>query len=622
MSTPNPKAAQAIAWGLTPLPLIASDDPKRRKRPRAEAWQSRTFKPSDWRPGEGIGLRLGKQPNGLHLYCLDIDSHTDKQDAPAYLRGILNIIPRTLADRLFTARSTGGAGRYIMFYTQHELPNGLFFNRHNHKAGEFLGEGRQVVYPEAERWLQGSLDSIPVLDDTELDQLLTACRYQPSHTHTVSGEAVAIEVDDEAVRYWRNNIGHLLNKEGLPKALRSGQTYNILTGAEPVTDDSQARYNVIRGLMFVGYDDPEIIALALHFCAWGRHGQALYADIVRCIFKENIKQPDRRIYKRPIPRGAPPAVAAAMQPGTPKKERGRPQRLTAEGLFQWYLSQLDAGDLVLLTRAEVAAELKVSAALIEKLERELRQAGRIAREVNSSRRRSWVRVLSGILNTESAPEVVAYKESSPPAEIPHQDAVNAPNDTIPIEETRFVLSPSAEPVATEPEQPDLAFDWSAIPEGRRKRGRRVPLHDPPTVADLPELRRRAKTTRGAARTAKFRGIDSQANLLLREALGYERTIAALEAEIAALQPPIAFDMPLSQASVPATRGIDPQRVPSKGPAGFSERDEAHASIARDLLSWGRFSNAAQMAREIADPTYRAEVLHDIRTAQHAQGVTP
>ncbi|HEY0738178.1 MAG TPA: hypothetical protein VGD69_24890, partial [Herpetosiphonaceae bacterium] len=387
-SPANLTPADLIALNFQPIPLF-----KGTKIPRPKAWQSRSFQPDDWQPREGIGLRLGYQEQtGLYLYCLDLDSHTEHQNAERFLRRIFRRLPAALRAHLFTAISTGGAGRYIMFLCRVELANGLVFDR-KIRAGEFLGAGRHVVCPTPDRWLQNKLTGLSILDDQDLDLLLGACGYRPSHT-SKSGETQPIEINDRLIAYWTQHIDHLMGKDGYPKWLKPrSQTYRTITGSYRSGDPSQDRYNVVRGLMMHGYDDPQIVALTLHFCAWNRTGRALYTDILRCIAKEKERQPNRWIYT-----GAASGRQTTAQPierSTPRPA-GRPTAYTPETYLDALCDLLDAGDHVFKTRKERAQALSCSVSTVDRVERRLIAKGKIERGTSKDRSRSWVRVLGAI----------------------------------------------------------------------------------------------------------------------------------------------------------------------------------------------------------------------------------
>jgi hypothetical protein len=466
--------AELIALGYVPIPIDG-------KIPSRKAWQTRTFAPGDWLPGEGVGLRMGEQEQtGLYLYCLDLDSRTEQQNADQFLRRIMRQLPRTLAARLFTARSTGGAGRYIMFLCRVELPNGLLFNRKGIRAGEFLGDGRHVVCPAPERWLQNKLTGLSILDDQDLDLLLGACGYRPS---CKSGDTEPIEVSDKQIAYWTRNLDRLIGAHGYPNRLkRHSQTYRTLAGTYTSGDASQDRYNVIHGLLMHRYGPARTAALALHFCAWNRSGRALYDDVLRCIDKvidqhpEYLSEGDR---EQPIERPAP-------------RPAGRPAAYTPETYLDTLRGLIDAGDLVLLTRKERAQALGCSVATVDRVERVLLSEGKIERGTSRDRARSWVRVLGAIKTP--APSTQNHADpvlSDDPAARPVRSTAKPQSvrgACTPLEGTRLLSNPPAAP-ATAPSPAGWHTPPCPFPTEREpSTGPALPLNllGDPTLAPAPE----------------------------------------------------------------------------------------------------------------------------------------
>ncbi|HSH83381.1 MAG TPA: hypothetical protein VLA19_33020 [Herpetosiphonaceae bacterium] len=168
--------AQAIELGLTPIPLSSFGD---RKKPARNEWQKEQFSPDDWKAGESVGLRTGLQRDGTYLYCLDYDHRPEQDiDAPSLFAADWRRIPEATRAKLTTAKSTSGRGRYIILRARREVRSRKILDEHGRKIGDFLGPGKQVVAPTRERIIQGSLATIPLLDDNELDAVLDAIRYQ------------------------------------------------------------------------------------------------------------------------------------------------------------------------------------------------------------------------------------------------------------------------------------------------------------------------------------------------------------------------------------------------------------------------------------------------------------
>lgn len=247
-------AADLIAAGFVPVPSCSRTRLKARKIPAkgTDGWEASTFTPEAFEKEHGVLLRLGLQPNGLYLYALDLDSHGATQDAWKFLNWIHFKLDESLWWRFFEAKSTGG-----------------LYN-HNGKAGEFLGQDKLVVYPDDERCIQGSLSTIPVLDDDSVDALLVAAGYRTSE----QGAYPITDLEEPA------DLGTVAaNERQLIErclyVLKPGITRDLITGNRPITNASGARFTCIRGFMFYGFSNAEIEVLAEHFCAWNRSGAKL-----------------------------------------------------------------------------------------------------------------------------------------------------------------------------------------------------------------------------------------------------------------------------------------------------------------------------------------------------------
>lgn len=174
--------SEAIALGFDPIPLRAQGD---RKAPRPDEWQLPTthFAPASWKRGESVGLRTGLQRDGTHLYVADFDHKPEQDiDAPALFAAAIARIPEPIRTKLVLASSTSTRGRYIAFRACREIPSKALRDDRGLKIGDFLGPKRQVVAPTRERMIQGSLDSIPLLSDDELDAVLLALLVDQQQT--------------------------------------------------------------------------------------------------------------------------------------------------------------------------------------------------------------------------------------------------------------------------------------------------------------------------------------------------------------------------------------------------------------------------------------------------------
>jgi|GEM_PF-4148108 len=231
-----------------------------------------------------------------------------------------------------------------------------------------------------------------------------------------------------AVNSWFDNVPLLLNRDGMPRRLKPHtQAARILSGElRPVNrtgdkSSSEARAFVTKGLILHGYPNEEIAALLLHLCDYGASESKgiswLERDISRVIRHYRAKHPNITIN----PTRATRCHTAIAQPRpTPKSRarRDRPQRITADLLFQRLRELHDAGGMVLMSRRELAKELGISVPTLDRLERQLREQGKAERRTSSDRRRSWIALLGAInippAQAQTTTKIVLSAESVQP----------------------------------------------------------------------------------------------------------------------------------------------------------------------------------------------------------------
>jgi hypothetical protein len=367
----NPTPAQYLDWGMAPIPLRATGDTK---APRDRGWLSAGYTPQDWHGGEGIGLRCGLQPDGTYLYVADFD-HRPAQavDAPQEFATFLARLPAALRDQLTLAYSTSRRGRYAIFKSLDPVPSSWIRDTRGKGIGDFLGEGKQVVAPTPDRWIQGSLDVMPIIDDIGTQTILDALNYRApvaAGTATIAWHALP---DARA----------FLDRRKIPARLPSTcQAARVLLGHAPAKDTSHARYIVGYDLVRHGYTDDECAALLLHLCDWGtstRKGQTwLERDIERIISKVRAEQP----------KAAQPPPAQPEQQPLVTAEGGRPRKLTLDA-YRYYLRQnLTGPDRVLKSQADIADELGVSKRTVQRWEGQLRD--QIERRITADGKHSYV----------------------------------------------------------------------------------------------------------------------------------------------------------------------------------------------------------------------------------------
>ena len=268
--------------------------------------------------------------------------------------------------------------------------------------------------------VHAQLESPTVYEADDLDAAWPAVATTPD-------EGTAI--DWATAEHWVANIAALIGSNGLPRRLKP-TTVAARTLARKPDDTSSARYVVAQGLVLHGYPDDEIAALLWHCCDYGKlasKGEAwLKTDITRIIRK--LRSQYANIAINPTRRQA--SAAATPSARNPPARRGRRVTLTPANLHRWYTQNQMCATAVILSVAEVAEQLKVSRATVERCERVLRTEGVIARRTFAHRQGSFVAVL------------VPYGEAAPTATAPHQPVAPATADEHAEANPRPVIIPA------------------------------------------------------------------------------------------------------------------------------------------------------------------------------------
>ncbi len=286
-----------------------------------------------------------------------------------------------------------------------------------------------------------------------------------------------------------------------------------------------------------------------------------------------------------------------------------------DDLYQWYTQQaVGSNRTVMLSVNDAAQAYGVSRATLIRYEAQLKEAGRIVRRTNNARSIGYVLLLDN-LGSISPPQQVV---SAPPAQPAPQAEIFAPEPR--RELTRYPALPA---------QPSETANEPKAPTGARVSSLPMVSEPAPVIAAAPETIADAVSAacdlKGDDIRAAWRYFSRTfpqlvARLSPNFAIARGKFAERYESELAfrecapthagaldivhlgqfrasrrLLQPTLldvtgvrdlGIDKPLSEASVPATRDIQTLRVPSKAHAATSERDEAHASIARDLAVLG------------------------------------
>ncbi len=473
IDTPAQRAAELIKARLLLIRLYGNGDLQRRKQPIEKEWQRRACAAHEFRRTDGIGLRLGEQRDGTHLHVADLDTHKDKpwQNAQAVLEHVKLTIPAALYVKLVLALSTGLKGRYILFRTPGPMQNGKVYDTEGRDAGELLSSGKYIVCPAPERMTQGTLglDTIPLLTDSEAQLLLAALHYRPGMGKAQRCEpATPPEYDDRAVQFWLNHQqrgGRMVNADAIPHKIKRGTwTYKLLADEIPSEDRSRVRFRAIEGMVKFGYRDARIIAYGLTYLNDGKTAQtpgAILKDILRCIAIHRAAHPDVQLedewYDHPY-EGTDPITVTWRAEHTPQpKQRGRPRAATADEVYRRLLPLVDGGNLVMLTRRELQAELGIPRGTLDRRISELVKAGRLIRHTSADRQRSWLELLGVLKNTQSGAENIQNEVFSTPAEKAPEIGEKAASGLeilqkpdAAIEETRWVEGPPASPLPSAP----------------------------------------------------------------------------------------------------------------------------------------------------------------------------
>ena len=247
-------------------------------------------------------------------------------------------------------------------------------------------------------WVAGSGHRVTLIPRTlrtyTLAELGKVAPTLPAEASAFDGNAI----DEPKVAFWSANLDALLGADGLPKRLSpKSKTRQILAGGLQWSDSSAQRYAVARGLIMHGYPDEEIAALLIHFCDYGKStgkgSRWLYEDIARVLGKERAKQPGVATNPTVI-RDAKPAEPLPATPRASRARRDRPQRFTPATLFAHYRATPALCDQA---RKQRAADLGVSTATLDRLEKALRVLGLIEIE-RPGRGHAGRVVLMGVIN--------------------------------------------------------------------------------------------------------------------------------------------------------------------------------------------------------------------------------
>lgn len=368
-------------------------------------------------------------------------------------------------------------------------------------------------------------------------------------------DSTPIEADSETVKTYLANLDQLVSPEGIPWRLQDrtcAQTHQILIGKvrfakkdnPAVQDASLLRHAVIKGLLYVGYDDDAITAMMIHYGNFERLGgdsskgsHDIRADIARILGKLRADPGLAHIKPTTVLVTAP--KPAQCLPDVPRKTRARkdrPQRVTPDDYLAWCHATMDAAGQLHKTRKEAAAELGISVPTVDRLERYWREQNGLERFTSADRRRSWLAIYAPKMMivpdteqpAEAAPEVLSEPLRIVDArtrEMEHTAPAEAGPD-LPVPLPRADGAWVREPLIAE----DVAADeWRQSRIGPLPKAR--PAKDRPPAEQLATLQRQLGKVLAAKRREKRRGNDYEVHGLERAAADTRAKIAALEAQL-------------------------------------------------------------------------------------------
>lgn len=184
-------------------------------------------------------------------------------------------------------------------------------------------------------------------------------------------------------------VGRLLDNTGIPRRLApTARARAILASKQPPADTSAARYAVGYGLALHGYEPHVIAAILFELCDYGasitKGASWLALDCERITGRviDRLGAKYRPTAERPY-RAAPQAGQVAAAPAAspqPPATPGRPARATALDYLRYLVGRIDASNVVLASKSEIASETGLSLSTITRYERTLKAAGVVQRQ--------------------------------------------------------------------------------------------------------------------------------------------------------------------------------------------------------------------------------------------------
>jgi hypothetical protein len=193
-------------------------------------------------------------------------------------------------------------------------------------------------------------------------------------------------------KYWLENIGMLLNQDGIPIRMGSAEkslSYRILTGecTKYNHDTSLRRYKLMEGLLRFGYPEEKAIALGFHLGHVGhkaedwqlRDSVSIFMKVRAELGAKYRPTPCYSYNKNPEQHTLPTPSKSSAEAAAPRP-RGRPRTCPdVYTVYEWLLERIDASGCILAGGRSLAAKWHISHRSWRDIERKLADEGLVER---------------------------------------------------------------------------------------------------------------------------------------------------------------------------------------------------------------------------------------------------
>jgi hypothetical protein len=208
---------------------------------------------------------------------------------------------------------------------------------------------------------------------------------------TCPGLPIEAELLQDA-KYWLENIGMLLNQDGIPIRMGSAEkslSYRILTGecTKYNHDTSLRRYKLMEGLLRFGYPEEKAIALGFHLGHVGhkaedwqlRDSVSIFMKVRAELGAKYRPTPCYSYNKNPEQHTLPTPSKSSAEAAAPRP-RGRPRTCPdVYTVYEWLLERIDASGCILAGGRSLAAKWHISHRSWRDIEQKLADEGLVQR---------------------------------------------------------------------------------------------------------------------------------------------------------------------------------------------------------------------------------------------------